>query len=370
MELRGLLDFLENNIDLEHAKKAENLHINALNYDKVPFLPISIAYPVSDDITPFPYTQAYDDPAKMLFNELTATTFNVYNSVKLKDYHPLQIRSNHGVGIIASLFGAKCRIVQENMPWVDHVESLDDIKKIILHGVPECDQALGKKVKEAHQFYLDALKPYPKCSKAIHLTQPDMQGPFDIAHLLIGTNIFYEVYDNPEILQELLDLITRTYIKFRKFVEPWLTDKTGDDSRVVHGAVYGGKVILKDDTALINLSEKLYKDFSRKYNERILNEFDGGSLHYCGPMREWHNRNINYCNLRSLNLGNPEMHDIAEKHSWMKASKISIVGLGDGQGTDYIDKLLQSGIKTGITLVTNAKTFKEGKDFLERYTSS
>ena len=71
----------------------------------------------------------------MLYNELVRTVggTSTYTSVRLKDDFPPHIRSNHGIGILSSLFGARCRIINDNMPWVEHME-LDEIRKAVGEG--------------------------------------------------------------------------------------------------------------------------------------------------------------------------------------------------------------------------------------------
>ena len=204
-KLNELLDFLEENIDLKHIEDVEKLHLDAINYKEVPYLPLSVLYPIDEKYELYPYQEVYDDPEKMLFNELLWSFSSIYNSVKVKDHFPLHIRSNHGVGILASLFGGRCKIVNGNMPWVDHFESIDEVKEVIKKGMPDIETALGGKVISTNKYYMDRLKEYPNCFKGIHISQPDLQGSFDIAHLLLGTNIYYEIYDNPEILHKLLE---------------------------------------------------------------------------------------------------------------------------------------------------------------------
>ena len=50
---------------------------------------------------------------------------STWNSVRLKDDFPPHVRSNHGIGILSSLFGARCRIINDTMPWVEHLEPAD-----------------------------------------------------------------------------------------------------------------------------------------------------------------------------------------------------------------------------------------------------
>ena len=98
-------------------------------------------------------------------------------------------------------------------------------------GVPDLDQALGKKVKETYQYYHERLKPYPKCHQAIHITQPDLQGPYDILHLILGNEAFILPFDSPALTKYVIDVITETYIAFRRFIDPYLTDRVSMGTR-------------------------------------------------------------------------------------------------------------------------------------------
>ena len=364
--LNTLLEFLEENIDLNHLKEVENLHLDTIEYRQVSYLPLSVSFPPDGEFTPFPYAEAFEDSEKMLFNELLGSFSSIYNSIRLKDHFPLHIRSNHGIGILASLLGANCKIINNNMPWVDHLE-IKEIKSLIARGVPDICKNLGKKVIETCKYFNDKLREYPKCFQAIHISQPDLQGPFDIAHLLIGGDIFYKVYDEPEMLRQLLEIITETYISFRKSIDNLLTHQAGKSAVYVHGCIYGGKVIIKDDTAAINLSREMYNEFAKLYNERILEAFGGGSLHYCGEARKWHFESINSKWLKGINYGNPEMHNLKNSYEFWSRNKIPILWWGNDQNHEFLDEVYRLKIPTGITLATEAESFSHAREILKNH---
>ena len=369
-ELNQLLDCLEANIDLEHAATVEKMHLDALNYRELPYLPLTLIVPPDADgkFKPFPYSEAFDDPEKMLFNELLMSFSSTYQSTLIKDYFPYQIRSNHGLGIINSLFGSRCRIVNDNMPWVDHLEGgTEAVKQLIQKGLPDMKAGLGGKVLETYQFFREKLKEYPRCYQAIHITQPDMQGPFDIAHLFWGTDVFYELYDHPEIIEELLNLVTETYIRFRNFIDPYLTDKAGTEAVYVHGGIFGGKVLLKDDTAIINLSREMYIRFAQPFNQRILTEF-GGSIHYCGPIRDWHYEVLEHPRLKSLQYGNPEMHNLEVIMNKWRPQKVAVAFWGYNQDYHFAKQAILSGIKTGMTLAAKVDSAAQASEILKEHT--
>lgn len=308
-ELTRLLDFMEENIDLDHISKIEQLQYDTINYKEVGRLPLTIRT-TPDGFEQIPLEVAYENPEKMLYNEILCSTMHSsYNSVRIKDDAPLMIRSNHGIGIIASMFGCKSSIFNHQMPWVDHI-SLDEAKKVFSKGIPDVKNALGKKVIETYQYYHERLKAFPKCYKAIRITQPDMQGPYDILHLIIGTEAFLLPYDNAKLAKEMVEIIAKTYVAFRKEVDPLLTDGI-HDAVFVHGFCCGGKVLIKADTATANLSPEMYKVYEGIPDSYIYAAFEGhggGSLHYCGKSKPWHKEAVFDKNLRCVNYGNPEMH--------------------------------------------------------------
>jgi hypothetical protein len=376
-KLNKLFDFLEENIDLNHEKEKENLYLNTLDYKKVPFLPLQISYPLGEDIRLYNYQETFNEPKKMLYNELTLGmgsvlgVNSVYNSVKLKDHFPLQIRSNHGIGLIASLFGVESKALDNNMPWVDSYKDIKEVKKLVEKGMPELSSSLFKKVIENYQYFNHKLKQYPKCYQTIKITQPDLQGPFDIAHLLCGSNIFLYLYDYPDIIHGLLDLITNCYIRVVEYFDNLnlLTGKIGKDSIYVHGAIYKGSVIIKDDTAIVNLSENMYREFAAQYNERIVKAFGKGSFHYCGQNLDWHIKNIIKQKVSSVNYGNPELQNLNDIYESFKQHNISVVMWGLGQHYDFVKDYYKKGISTGITLSVKSDSYKDARKIMKEYTN-
>ena len=239
-EVDKLLDFIEDNVDLEHIKKIERLNYDALHFREIPFLPLTVRT-TPDGFDPFPLEDAFADLEKMLYNELLTSTLNSsYNSVRTKDHCALQIRSNHGIGIVASLFGCESSIFNNEMPWVSHLP-MEEAKKAFGRGIPDFNQGLGRNVIETYHYYHDRLNDFPKTYQAVRITQPDMQGPYDIFHLVVGNDCFLLVYDDPQFCREALGVITETYIRFREFIEPLLTDRCKEDAVFVHGFLCGGK---------------------------------------------------------------------------------------------------------------------------------
>jgi hypothetical protein len=371
-KLERLLDFLEEHLDEEHVRRTERLHLDAMAFRPVRRLPLTLVWP-PEDVEPFPYAEAFDDPAKMLYNELLRTVggTSTYASALLGDDFPPHVRSNHGIGILSSLFGARCRIINDNMPWVEHMEPAE-LRKAVAGGVPDLEQALGKRVLDTHRFYLERLRGYPTCFRCVRVTHPDLQSPFDIAHLLMGNDVFLAVVDDPDFVHELLAVVTDTYIAFRSRIEALLTDQAEEGAIYLHGCLFGGRVLIKDDTAIINLSEGMHREFSKSYNDRIFAAFGGGSMHYCGPTRPWAHGAIDTPLLRGINYGNPELQDLAAEYAYWRERGVPILLWGDAlclepKHRDFLGEVRSLGIRTGMTLAIRVRSRQEAQRVLARH---
>lgn len=363
-DLYDLLGFLEERLDLEHCKLVEELHCRALQFDTMPYLPLTVI-PRIEPGSLYPYQEAFAEPPKMMYNELMSSFGSIYSSVLTKDSFPLHIRSNYGIGIISSLFGAESILLENTMPWVEPI-GLEGVKSILKTGAHEMSYGLAGRSIETNHFFLETLKEYPKCYQSIRVTQPDMQGPFDIAHLLLGSDLFYLLYDEPHFIEDLLSLITQVYIEYRKTLEPYLTDKAGDGAIYIHGGIYKGEVLLKDDTALINISPSLYERFVLPYNQRIFDVFPG-SIHYCGPSKPWHDEMMTRQKAMSVNYGNPELLDLLDVYSHNSRERRPIIGWGYNQGISFLDAVWENQICAGITLACVVLDIEEGKRAVEKY---
>lgn len=327
MDVRNLLDEIEQQINPQHMLATEARHLRAMNFETIDYLPLTVTYPRDESIEPFPYAQEFSNPDIMLFNELSCIRNNVLNSVRLGDDYPLQVRSNHGLGIISSIFGCKIKITGNEMPWVIQMEGLERIRQIVHNGVPDPSAGLGQRVYDTCDNMREILSEYPKCGKYIHITQPDMQGPFDNLHLMLGSEMFCYLYDEEELMKELLEMITEEIIKFKKFIMPVVNDYADENKIYIHGGIYSGNILLKEDTATANISMEMYEKFAKPYNQKLFDTFGTGSIHYCGAPKKWHYTQMLSQNLSCLNFGNSEYHDLKGDAKILLDHKIDIMRL-------------------------------------------
>lgn len=310
-----ILGWIEARLDLDHVAAVESRRLRALNWQPVDHPPVTVSAPVPEPFRIYPYAEAFADPAKMLVNDLVgpgmvwgADSPSIVNSVVLRDDFPLQIRANYGIGVIASLFGAEIHVVEDNMPWVQPIGPIP-LEQALAHGVPGLDGGLLPRALETMAYYREALAPYPNCRRAIHITQTDLQGPFDIAAQLWGGEIFTAFHDRPELLRELLELIGDTYVRVCRAVAAASTARAGDDGIYLHFTICRGGCLLKDDSSIM-LSPRTYAEFIRPANARVLEALGGGGIHWCGSGQHWRPEFVATDGLRCIDWGNPEKLDL------------------------------------------------------------
>ncbi len=358
--LDEVLQYLEENLDLEHIDSVKVRLKKALNYEKVDRIPVKIG--VSPNrFKGYTYPEIYGDMEKMMINEL----IGVCGRVEVKDDGLPMIRANYGVGTFPSLFGLKCRVVNNNLPWIEHVDSIDQIKKILDKGIPDVRTGLGAKDFNTHEYYHEQLSKYPKCKEAIPIYHPDLQGPFDVAHLIWGSDIYYALYDEPDTVHALMKLVTQTYIKFMTELKKTIDDE--DNGFNYHwGTLYKGRVTLRDDSP-VNLSRDMYEEFVKPYDEQILKEFNGGSIHYCGRADQWVFSMIECEGIGGLNFGQPPkivfgFEFLNKVYDRAKQNKVAITGYG--MSKDLIMALKDSKFTTGVTFQTEALDSNEAVKIL------
>ena len=206
--LNKMLEYLENIIDVDKCSEILKEEENVLNYKPMEKINVRVLY--NPCMKAYGMQEMHESIEKMMYNELVSCVPHIQSGTGIP-----MIRANYGVGTLPSLFGLSCKILNNNMPWVEHVTK-DQVKEIISKGIPNLDTGFGRRLTLTHEFYQEKLEKYPKCRDFIKIYHPDFQGPLDVAHLIYGSDIYMDMYDEPELVHELLELVTDTYIEIMK----------------------------------------------------------------------------------------------------------------------------------------------------------
>jgi hypothetical protein len=366
-----ILDFLEENIDEKHCEETERLHLAALNFKQGAIPPLSI-YCKPEESEMLSNVSAFNNPEAMLYNELlrSETFGNVVNSVRIHDDYPLHIRSNHGLATTLSIVGGIYQLNENATPWaIPLEESLQDYRRKWENKPYDIiNNEVIRKVCDTYYYMKERLRDYPKCGRRIRLTHPDMQGPFQMAQNLFGGDFFIELYDNSDDVHWLLNRVTDAYIELFNIIDPLVNNYTADRGAVyIHGAIYPGRVLLKNDTATAMLSENHYLEFCRQYDEKVAKALGDVSVHYCGASQPFHHQAIMMEKLRGLNFGDPQMQDINTFMSEWNARGIAAVCWGYHQPPEFLPATLLGRNTAGFTLCCTINDINKASECMKRY---
>lgn len=365
VDIDQYLEKLEQLIKPKHVRKSEELQQASAAYKSINRIPLilgsvddmsKIRFPFSDWPI-FEYGRVFKDPKKMLLDEL----LTVYEGALIEDDKAYVIRANYGVGIIPSLFG--CKIIQRDndLPWVKPMNSLDDIKRIIKKGVPDLNGGMIPIINETQDFFRSKLRNYPNLRKTVHIGMADNQGPFNIAVMIRGPDLFVDLYNHKELVKELLELITQTYIEFSRSQK----DKIDEETNVGYYFQYRlpGGVKIAEDYAL-SISPQMYDEFCLPYNAKIGEKFGGMSILICGQAKNVIKNIIKTPNLKGIIYWSKNFDDLVYAYQLSKKKKICIMWYGG------IPRNHRKEFPTGIILKYQVKSLEEAFKIKKEYSFS
>ncbi len=195
----------------------------------------------------------------------------------------MRIRANYGVGIIASLFGARKFIMPYDMDTLPNVRCIEGgsegIERLLDAGEPSLETGFGAQVMSVAERFAEIRRRYPKIGRWVRIDNPDAQGPIDNCELLWGSDIFYALYDEAELVHALLRRVTDTV---KRFLDQWKAIvSNGDGMTCYFASICRGGIFLRNDSAM-NLSPEFYREFCAPYDAELLEYFGGGGVHFCG----------------------------------------------------------------------------------------
>ena len=210
------------------------------------------------------------------------------------------VRGNYGTGMTLSLVGLEQEVFPDKMPWLkSHLTkeqasrlTPDDIK---LRGTFE----RGLNYMRRHREVMGD-NPALYCM--------DMQGPMDLAHLMLGDDFFYLLYDDPPFIHHVLSVCLEMEIRALK----WMKDISGEPMGVgCHTndlyAENAGTRICEDTTCL--LGPELIREFAVPYSRRLAQHTGGAWVHYCGRNDELTRAMLEIPEVRGMNFGHVPGHE-------------------------------------------------------------
>ncbi|HEY3324717.1 MAG TPA: hypothetical protein VGP72_29970 [Planctomycetota bacterium] len=285
---------------------------------------------------------AQDDIEQMVFSQFKSVSDEAAAGSNMR----FCVRCNYGTGILPSLFGCELfRMPRETctLPTAMPHHSREKMRELVANGPPDIRSGLGARVFDCAERFLEIFKEHPKLARHVWLFHPDMQGPIDAAEVIWGSDIFLAFYDEPELLMSLLDLITDTYIAFMRqwyavapASVPAVSTAAAGPYSVHWGLLHKGRLMIRNDS-LMNLSPELYVEFVQPHDQRLLDEFGGGAIHFCGRGSHYIPAISHTRGLFAINLSQPHLNDMEAIFASTIDKGIRILDLDRGAAQAALD---------------------------------
>lgn len=181
----------------------------------------------------------------------------------------------YGIGYIAACFGAEYQWPEGQAPAV---EPLFSCAEDILNSdvKPIADTPIGKHILEMEEYFLEQTK------GLLPISFCDIQSPLNMMSYLIPiTDLFMEIYDDPDSVSEVANLCSDLLIEFLKKQETLLGSCL---ARPGHGfassRAFTGAGMSDDNSIMINPEN--YEELFQPSDEKIGAAFGGTVYHSCG----------------------------------------------------------------------------------------
>jgi hypothetical protein len=360
--LKQLLSHLSVAINPARERAITDCHYSVLCYEPVDHLPLITMYPFPPDSLwqPYPHRETFDDPEKMLFNELvSAWDTSIVHHADVDDDLSITVRANFGTILIASMFEATVVQQDDNTPWVVHQPE----HQISLQQVAETDPMDFSngwiiRASERMQAYHDIFSQYPELMEAIRIVLPDLQGPFDNLELICGSELFLQLATEPEAVNAALHNLATAQVGLFHHFSQWTTERDVGYCHQ-HGFPLAGNILLRNDSCIM-ISSEMYRNQIACHDERVLRECGGGGIHSCGDISHLVDEFLEIPSLRSLDLGQSEMNDVDAIYVKAAKRKVPLIRVAISED-ELVDGKIKSHFPTGAELIYRAKSVDDAK---------
>ncbi|HEV55992.1 MAG TPA: hypothetical protein ENN87_00630 [Phycisphaerales bacterium] len=360
-DLRRLLDYLEGTVDAAAQERIAQRHRAALEWRAVdrPPLICTFPHPPEAPFQPVPHRRIFDDPAAMLYNELVrAFDTSLCLADQVGHDLPWTVRPNFGTVVVASLFGGRIEQRGDDPPWVRPFETVEQFRRALDRDPSDVSEATVDRARRGYQFYAEALGPYPGLCAAIRFVLPDLQGPFDTAEQLRGSEIFTDLYTQPDLVALALERIAAVQVRLAQHLQAFLREPL-DGFTHQHGTLIRGHILLRDDTVIM-VSPEMYRDHIARWDDFVLDRLGGGGIHACGRFDGHVEAFLALPNVQCLDLGQSWLNDVDAMYEKACQRSIPLVRVRTDEQQLVSGEIVHR-FPTGATFIHDAPTWKDAR---------
>ena len=330
-QLPELLDF-----DYEHIQRSRERQCRFWRGGKLAAPLLFIGGKLSEKqktIPEYNFKEIFTDKEKMLCSEVRAACAAVNGH---SDTVP-SIRANLGTGTVLSCLGLEQECFPDKMPWLKEHLTKEQIIKLS----PDDIQPRGTFARglEMMRYFKEVM------GDSIPIYVMDTQGPFDLAHLILGDELFIQLYDDPQFVHHLMNICLELGIKTHRWMKEVIDEPLTSlhHGNILYSDCFGIRIC--EDTTVL-LSPGHIEEFAISYSRRLAREFGGAWVHYCGYNEGLTDSILASPEFKALNFGHIPGHEqeidfYKNMEKFKKAGKINFNGWPKLPGESNKDCLIR-----------------------------
>lgn len=223
---------------------------------------------VNTPLTQPTWEERLADPFVMLRAEINA----LRPHIELGDDRVPTVRVQFGTAQVAAAFGCPIFVPENNLPAIGgHI--LRSARDAYALAQPDVNAGWYGKLWQWQALWLQRLP------EGIHIQHPDIQSPFNSAHLIRGNDIMTDFYDDPEALGYLLDRVTDFMITVTRHARAMISND--NEWFFDWGALWKGAARISN-CSMHMIRPQLYREHVLARDMRFFSTIGGGRMHYCG----------------------------------------------------------------------------------------
>jgi hypothetical protein len=186
----------------------------------------------------------------------------------------------YGIGYISACFGSEYIWHPGQAPALN--PQFDSCAEMLKHEpLPIEKTSVGRHMLEMIEYFLD------KTKGRVPISYTDIQSPFNmLSYLLPITNLFMEIYDDPEKVRAAAGVCTNLLIDFVRKQKDLIGDCLALPGHGFASSRAFAGIGFSDDNAIM-ISADDYGELFKPYDELLGAEFGGAVFHSCG---NWENK--------------------------------------------------------------------------------
>jgi len=323
----------------------------------------------------YPICEAVNDPAKMMINELWYGRASTMGWLEVRDSQPLQVRANMGIGLCASVFGAEIGVLENNPPWVepltkDTLKIADAVRKALdEHDIDDAPKrGWIPKTSQFYSYFKKVIAEYPNVEKCVAVVMPDLQGPFDTAAAIWGSDILLALYTEEELTNRLMETVAKTQVKLHDHFRQWVgRELLPEGYSHQHGLMVSGNILIRCDSNLM-MSPEMYKERVLPFDEYVVKNVGGGSFHSCGKWDHNIPAILESEQFGTIDFGmNQSQYNDIDAHYKVATKRKKHFNQINTTEEDIISGKVLEKFPTGATLVFSTNGIESAKQLMEAY---